>query len=478
MITYQDLLAVGDRDSDKMDFVRSAINWHMGSDLYKTAKVADLYDRKLNPDINEFTKFLYTVAGRQIPDTYSTNYKVSRAFFPFFIKQENQYLLSNGVTWENEGTSDKLGDKRHEFDTQLQDLGHAALSGAVSFGFWNLDHVDAFTVLEFAPLFDEENGSLRAGIRFWQIDAGKPFRATLYEEDGYTEYIWNRRKVGDEVQEIGEVLSEKRKYKIHITGTDVDGAEIYQGENYPSFPIVPFWANKQHQSEIVGIREQIFVYDVIKSGFCNNVEEASYIYWAIRNAPGMDDVDLAEFLQKMRTLHVAITEDNGSTAEPNQIEAPYQARETLLARLERDLFKDAMAFDPETIASGAITATQIRAAYENLELKVNDYEYCVVEFVNRILELAGIDDNPTFTRSKNVNTSEEIQTLMMCAQALPMDYVIKKILTLLGDGDQAEAIIQQAIADEMERQQEAMAQMLPDGNSGGTSDGNDDGGVI
>ena len=203
------------------------------------------------------------------------------------------------------------------------------------------------------------------------------------------------------------------------------------------------------------------------------MEEASYIFWAIHNAPGMDDVDLAEVLQRMRTLHVAITEDNDSSAEPKQIEAPYQARETLLARLERDLFKDAMAFDPETVASGAVTATQIRAAYENLELKVNDYEYCVIDFINGILELAGIDDNPTFTRSKNVNTSEEVQTLMMCAQALPMDYVIEKILTLLGDGDQAETIVQQAIADEMERQRMVMAETLGVQTDTESADGGD-----
>ena len=39
------------------------------------------------------------------------------------------------------------------------------------------------------PLYDEENGALRAGIRYWQVDETKPLRLTLYEEDGFTEYI-------------------------------------------------------------------------------------------------------------------------------------------------------------------------------------------------------------------------------------------------------------------------------------------------
>ena len=457
MVTWQDLQAVGQSESDRMAFIRSTINKYQSEEFYQTALIADQYDRRKNPDIMRFTKMLYTVSGRQVPDNYSSNYRLGRGFFPFFITQENQYLLGNGTSWEQPSTADKLGNKRAEFDTQLQELGHAALSGGCAYGFWNLDHVEAFTALEFVPLFDEENGSLRSGIRYWQIDTGKPFRATLYEEDGYTEYVWNRRN--NDTKEYGEVLREKRPYIIKATGTAVDEEKIYQGENYPTFPIVPLWGNKKHQSEIVGLREQIFVYDMLKSGFCNSVEDASYVFWAIHNAPGMDEQDLADFMERVRQLHIATVEDAGATANPQVIETPYQSRAEILDRLEKDLYKDAMAFDPERIAGGANTATQIRAAYETLEMKVNDYEYCVIEFVNGILELAGVEDNPTFTRSKNVNVQEEIQTIMSAATALDDEYITKKILTILGDGDQAEEIMQRKIADEVTRERELSAQL-------------------
>lgn len=454
IITYQDLLQAGKSEKDRMEFVKSAIGKWRTCSFYQTALVADQYDKKQNPDIQKFTKMLYTVTGRQIPDNYSSNYKVGRAFFPFFITQENQYLLSNGVNWENDSTSDKLGTKQAEFDTKLQDAGHAALSAGCSFGFWNLDHVEVFTALEFVPLYDEENGSLRSGIRFWQIDEQKPFRATLYEEDGYTDYMWNRRKENGEYKEYGEILHDKRPYIIKATGTAVDPDKIYKGENYPTFPIVPFWGNKKHQSEIVGLREQIFVYDMIRSGFCNTVEDASYMFWAIHNAPGMDELALAEFMQRVRQLHIAITEDAGSMAQPQQIETPYAARETLLSRLEKDIFEDAMAFNPKDVKSGAVVTAQIKAAYASLDMKVNDYEYCVIEFINGILALAGVDDNPTFTRDVIINESDKIQTIMQAASALDDEYVTKKILTILGDGDQAEEVIQRRIEDETTRQRE------------------------
>lgn len=467
MVTWQDLQSVGEDQDARMQFIRSAITKWQTSDIYKTAKVAYEYDKKQNPDIKSVMKFLYTVTGQQVPDTYSSNYRLGRAFFPFFVSQEVQYLLGNGVTWENQETADRLGIGKAKFDTRLQKAGRDAVVGGCSFGFWNYDHVDIFSVLEFVPFYDEENGALRSGVRYWQIDPQKPFRATLYEEDGYTDYIWSRRDDRGGVKEAGEVLHEKRPYIIKITGTAIDESKIYQGENYPTFPIVPFWGNTNRQSEIIGLREQIAVYDIIKSGFCNTVEDASYVYWAIRNAPGMDERDLAIFLQKARQLHaLQVENENGASAEPKTIEVPYQSREALLDRLEKDLFKDAMAFDPEKISGGAVTATQIRAAYDNLELKCNDFEYCVIEFVDAILELAGVDDNPTFTRSKNVNVNEEVQTVMQAATALDDEYVTRKILTIMGDGDQADEVMARKIDDEVTRQREidyAMSQQTEDG---------------
>ena len=444
MITYQDYLKIPDTDSEKTAFVRKCIQEHKGSELYRVAVIADEYDRQLNRTIRNYQKILYDMTGKAIPDNWSANYKMASKFFNRFITQENQYLLGNGVTWKNETTGKKLGD---DFDTQLQKVGKMALSGAVSFGFFNYDHLEGFSVMEFVPLYDEENGALMAGIRFWQIDESKPLRATFYEIDGYTDYIWNQRD-----NEEGHVYHEKRPYILKIRTSAADGEEIYDGQNYPTFPIVPLWGNPHHQSELLGMREQIDCYDLIKSGYADNVDEGSLIYWTLNNAGGMDDVDLAQFLQKLRTLKAA-TLDNGVTADPHNIEAPYQSREALLAKLRSDLYEDAMALDTKTIADGAVTATQIRAAYEPLNSKTDQYEYCVREFVKGILAIAGIDDEPSFTRSVIVNSQEEIQLVTQSAMFLEEDYVVRKILTLLGDGDLADDVLKKRAANELERAQ-------------------------
>ena len=442
MITYQDLLKVPQTDKDRMDFITKVISEHKTTPLYKTAQIADLYDRHKNKTINDYQRLLYTVSGKAVPDTWGANFKVACRHFHRFIVQENQFLLGNGITWGKTDTADKIGNKKHPFDTELQEAGHKALVHAVAFGFWNLDHVEIFDVFEYAPLYDEEDGAMKAGVRFWQVAPDKPMRATLYEMDGYTEYIWKEGR--------GEVLRDKRAYKLKYIQSEVDGTEVYDRENYPSFPIVPLWGNKHKQSEIIGLREQIDCYDLIKSGFANTVDEASLIYWTIQNAGGMDDVDLAEFVERIKTVHAANMHGE-ARAEAHSIEAPHESREALLDRLDKDMYKDAMAVDYERIASGSVVTAQIKAAFQDLNAKVDDYEYCVNEFIQDILNLAGIDDEPTFTRSMIVNVSEEVQTLLQAAQYLDAEYVTRKVLTLLGDGDMAEDVLKRIAEQEIEQ---------------------------
>lgn len=442
MKTYQDLLGVGDDESRRIDFVQQCINEFKVSDLYRDAEIAYQYAKKKNVTINEYQKLLYTVSGNVVPDNYSANWKMSSNFFSRFVTQENQYLLGNGITWQNESTADKLG---KNFDIQLQKLGKDALIGGCAFGFWNLDHMETFKITEFAPMYDEENGALMAGVRWWQLASNKPLRATLYEPDGYTEYIW---RPGED----GEIKKEKRSYITKYRVTEADGTEIYDYDNYPSFPIVPLWGNQNRQSEFVGIREHIDCYDLIKSGFANDLDDASQIYWTIQNAGGMDDIDLAKFVERMKTVKAAVVEDNGARAEAHTMDVPYASRETLLARLSMDLYRDAMALDTREIAGGAVTATQIRAAYEPLNSKTDEFEYCVHDFLDGILALVGItDEKATFTRSMLLNKAEEIDSVIKSAQWLDSEYVTRKILTIQGDGDMAEDMIQKMHDEELMR---------------------------
>lgn len=429
MTTYQDLLAIPNDDKSRAEFVKKFIDDYKGTKLYLTAKLADEYDRGLNRTTVQYQKMLTDLTGRTYADRTATVHRSCSNFFDIFCTQLNQYLLANGVTWQNDPDLGK------DFDTRLQDAGKKALVAGVSFGFWNLDHLEVFSALEFAPLYDEENGALAAGVRFWQIDPDKPLRATLYELDGYTNYLFAETAPTEDWQMIadGIYLLPKRPYKVIIRESEADGAFIYNGENYPSFPIVPLWANPHHQSDIVNLQEKIDAYDFVLNGWEDDLDNAQ-LYWIIKGAGGMDDPDLAQFLDRLRTVKAAAPAD-GQEVVPVTVNIPVEARNTLLDRLEKQLYKDAMILNPNDIASGAATATQIKAAYEPQNVKTDQYEYCVIDFIDGILAIAGIEDEPTFTRSAIINTQEEVATVVSAAGYLDIEYVSQKIMTLLGDGD-------------------------------------------
>lgn len=440
MKTYQDFLKVPDNDNERMKFIREVITQHKSSEIYKTAVIADEYDRQQNTTIMNFKRALFNLQGKPVDDLWSANYKLASNFFKRFVTQQNQYLLGNGIIWGEEETGNKLG---KDFDTRVQEAGRAALVEGCSFGFWNLDKLVMFKVTEFAPLYDEENGALMAGVRFWQLESTKPLRATFYELDGYTDYIWEKSQ--------GEILREKRPYILKTRTTQVDGTEIYDGENYPSFPIVPFWGNPHHQSEILGIRSKIDAYDIVESGFADDLDSAQ-VYWILHNTGGMDDADLAQFIERLHIVHAASVDDTAGTGvDAHTVDIPHESREKLLDRIEKDLYKEYMALDTENMRSGAATATEIKAAYEPMNSKADEYEYCVREFLDGIMAVAGIDDTPSFERSKIVNTQEEVQTLIQSAAYLTDDYITRKLLTLFGDVDMIEDMLNQKDEDDIAR---------------------------
>ena len=462
--TYNDLLDIGENEKQRMEFVLSAIREHKGSDLYKTAYDAELYYKHQNPTIMRYQKFVYNQFGQKVPDVWSPNNKIASNWYNYFTTQAVSYLLGNGVTFgKKEATKDKLG---KDFDKKVQDIATHAKNGGVAFGFWNLDHLECFDLTEFVPLYDEDDGGLKAGIRFWQIDDQKPLRATLYDLDGYTVYI---RRVDEDVT----ILHDKRAYKQIIRKSEVEGETILDGENYPGFPIVPLW-NVNRQSDLVGNRGTIDAYDLMVSGLINNVSDGEFIYWILKNCGGMNEADDAKFIEQLKLTHAAHADgDDGASVEAHNVSVEFEATAEALDRLTEQLYADFMALKVQNLSAGNKTATEITAAYEPINQKTDQFEYCVTEFINGILALAGIEDEPTYTRSQMSNQTELLEMVLQCAEYLDDEYITTKLLTLLGDADKVDEVLNRKDVEAADRykQQEAELEELRKQSKNNESEG-------
>lgn len=442
MKTFQDWLKVADQsEKQRMSFIKGLINDHKASKIYKQAKDAENYYAGQNTTIKRYERVLYTATGEAVRDLFSANHQIATRFFYREVMQTTSTLLGNGIKWTTGAGEEALG---ADFDRKIMKAGKQAQIGGVSFGFYNNGQVEVYKITEFVPLYDEEDGALKAGVRFWQIDDQKPLRATLFELDGLTEYQF------DEDHPEGFIRKQKRAYIIVKQTSEAFGDEDFQFENYPTFPVVPCWANEIKQSELTPIRATIDCYDLINSGYANNIDDANIIYWTITNAGGMDDVDLCAFLDKMRKLHAAQT-DGDQIVTPNTVDVPFAGREALLDRLEKQLYKDAMALNTYDIANGAVTATQIEAAYEPLNEKLDDFESEISDFISRLLVVAGAEDEPSYERSKLVNRTEEITTLTNAGVYLDDEYIREKIMTAMGDKDKIQDSLDKKAAQDIQR---------------------------
>jgi hypothetical protein len=145
----------------------------------------------------------------------------------------------------------------------------------------------------------------------------------------------------------------------------------------------------------------------------------------LKNTGGMDDLDLARFLDRIHTVGAATVDaDDGAGAEAHTLEVPYEGRLAYLDRLERDLYKDYQALDVSTLTGGEKTATEIRAAYEPMNEKANLFEHQVDQFLQDLFKLVGIDDTWTFKRSMLVNELEATQMILMAAPYIGDDMVL------------------------------------------------------
>lgn len=418
MFTYQDF--VDEAEKNLAHAVSLAISDHKNSDIYKTAVDADLYDHQKNKTIHEYVQQIFTLTGAPIEDFTASNNKLASNFFRRLNTQRNTYLLGNGVSFaeNNDGIQAALGSR---FDTDLKKLGYYSLIHGVAFGFWDVDRMHNFKVTEFAPLWDEETSALRAGVRFWQIDAHKPMYAVLYEEDGYTKY---RSKIsGGDFEEI----QPKKAYRLTVRVSEADGEEVIGENNYSSLPIVPLWGSDLKQSTLIGMQALIDSFDLIRSGFANDLTDCAQIYWILENCGGMTDTELARFRDRLKLTHIAVADTENSGANPYTQEIPYNARQTYLDSIRAGIYEDFGGLDVHTIAAGA-TNDHIDAAYQPMDEQADEYEYQIIEFIQQLLKLIGLpDDTPIFKRNRISNEMEQTQMVIQAAEWLDDETVLNKL---------------------------------------------------
>jgi SPP1 family phage portal protein len=427
MRTYEDLLDCGDDLRVIADFVELACVDFEDSPMHKQAEIGEAYYNKHNVTIEHYQKFLYTLSGRKTPDVFSSNHKLKTLFFRRLVTQQVQYLLGNGVATGDIENKKKLG---RDFDFKVQAAAKMAMTNGRAFGFWNYDHLEVFGLANtekhagFCPLYSEETAELMAGIRFWSKIVGnsKVYRYVLYRPEGMIEF---KKAANSDI----EAVSDLKPYITNRKSSKAEGITAEWGSDYNGrLPIVPLYANDTYESEIIGLQESIDCYDLVKSGLANDIDDSSGFFWIVKNSGGMDDRDLAQFVQRIKSTRAAMINEDDQI-ESHTLAIPTEARRALLEILRADIYEDAQLLDVKTnLAASSKTTQEIQAAYQAQDNKVNDFEYFILDFIYKIFDIAGIqEDDVKLIRDKVINQKEQTEMVLEASSYLDTETILNHL---------------------------------------------------
>ena len=430
--TYQDWLAAS--DTDRIAMLEKIVRDYKASDDFRSGLTANEYFRTDNTEVRN--KMLMQPRAVEYKDKNGRTRKKSQpvkiagnrvrsGFFPRFVIQQNQFLLSNGVTLDNADLKKRLG---FGFDKQLERAGEKALLHGVCWGFWNYDHLEIIEAVKdglsgAVALLDEETSEPMVLVQFWQINSSRPLYLRVFSPDGVVKY-----RMGKE--ELEEIPDTRRPYVVR-TQSDAYGPVEITGENYGGrLPVVPLWASEERRSELTpAIKSKIDLYDRIFSDFGDNLDRANDVYWVLNNFGGTID-DVAEMLEQINRVKAVANMTDGtgtsSTAELKTVDVPYAARQTALDILQKQLYSDFMALDMDALTGGSLTNVAIETATANLNLKADRYEWQVFRFVQGILALIGVEtEEIKFKRQTIANRSEIVQDISVMRQDIDLETALK-----------------------------------------------------
>lgn len=436
MITYQDY----ERAENKTKWLQNAISKYRGSGEFKKAQEEQEYMAGRNVEILSAMRVIYNMAGIPENNFTASNIKIRNRLIHRLVTDRCSYSLGNGVSFT--GSKKEIRDGRtiitdptkealgNDFDQSVYQWAYWSQGNGESYLYVHKGHdqdkweYTLFKKTEFLPLYDEKTGALRGGVRFWSLDWGKrPITAVLYTEEGYTRYETpeNRSSIGS--LEIAEGL---RPYIETVEESEAYGEEVTGTGVLTRLPIFPLYSGENRDSALDNLKPLIDAYDMIASGFANDIKDCAQIYWLVSGAMGMTEGDKRQMLDRLILQHMAVIDGENSKITPYTQEVPYQSRTEALKQIRNQMYENFGGFDVHTVEAGA-TNDHIEAAYWPMDEEADSFEYQLITAITMILEMMGLEDTPVFSRNRVSNQKEQTEMVMLAAQYLDDQTILEKL---------------------------------------------------
>ncbi|MEG2638999.1 MAG: phage portal protein [Clostridiales bacterium] len=164
-----------------------------------------------------------------------------------------------------------------------------------------------------------------------------------------------------------------------------------------NIPFVPFYNNRSKIGDLAMVKDLIDQYDLVVSGFANDLADIQEVIFVLRNYGGED---LNTFLSDLKRYKaIKVEGDNGSDGgvETMKIEIPVEARVKFLDLLKKQIFISGQGINPDPESFGNSSGVALKYLYSLLEIKAGlletEFRSGFKGFLEILLHFLGLDEN-------------------------------------------------------------------------------------
>lgn len=345
--------------------------------------------------------------------------RIANNYYNFLVDQKIDYLLGNPIIIDlgNKSSNNKLIDiLGTDFMKQLQHVGVNASNCKVGWlHLWN-----QVTSREY-----DEAGNIIADtkIKYGVVDSkqikaewGGPFNHDLlavrrsYENTDEEGEIWEIIEYWDKEkcysykkkkQSPNSSLVENNCYlDFNVVTGELEPTNEYV-HGFDEVPFIAFFNNQFHLNDLKSIKGYLDSYDVIYSGYVDDLEDVAEIIFILENLGGTSIDDFMRQLKEKGAVKVLNNEDTKTDVRTLTIDIPVDARNALLETARKNIFEQGRGVDPMPESYGNTSGEALKYMYANLALKAKatqiEFEVSIERFVKLIC------------RSQNIRFTEPIK---------------------------------------------------------------------
>lgn len=405
---------------------------------------------------NENDILRYGVRGRDSGPLRNADNRIPRNFHGLLVNQKAAYMFTApplfdvGNASDNKKIADTLGDS---YPKICKDLCVNASNHECAWLHYWIDETGRFCYAvvdsqQIIPIYcNDLDHALIAVLRTYKdIDFSTGKEITIWE-------YWDREHCCSYYRKSSTIsITGLSEYTI-FPGFPEDGTSekgnVY-AHGLEQVPFIPFCNNNVSTNDLKNIKPLIDAYDMVFSGFLNDLEDIQEVIFVLTNYGGEDKKEFIEDLKKYKMVKL---DDDGAGAEKTGLDTltisiPIEAREKFLEITRKAIFEQGQGVDPDPQKFGNTSGEALKHLYSLLDLKAGlmetEFREGFGKLVRAICRHLGIECNQiiqTWTRTA-IRSESELAEICSKSVGIISDKTILKNHPLVENADEEEKQIQ------------------------------------